>query len=264
MIEPGRSVSPAEPWGRQCSTIQSRTDSSVVDPRFSTPEPTPLVIGTSRLPANSLDLPFPFLLTTPATRMWPILPPPPSPVRATLEPSTHQTPGGCSVGVPTRHGVTIAELVDEENSSPDTRGGINPSRSAATCVNMSSAHGNPPLTISVVDVTPRSIESEILEASGVSQTKFIRSPSSYPETPEYFTVQVPEPSRGPLVSPASSHTARKGGKTPRRSKPKGSPLTTPEVPEGRVTRSRIKKKAAEDPGVETRPSKRVKIGLLKD
>ena len=166
--------------------------------------------------------------------------------------------------MPTRHGVTIAELVDEENSSPDTRGGINPSRSAATCVNMSSAHYYPPLTISVVDVTPRSMESEMLEASGMSQVKFLRSPSSsYPETPEYFTVQVPESSQGPPVSPASSRTARQGGKTPRRSKPKGSPLTTPEVPEGRVTRSRIKRKAAEDPGVGTRPSKRVKIGLPK-
>lgn len=65
----------------------------------------------------------------------------------------------------TRRGVSIAELVDEENSSSDTRGGVNRSSYTTARVNVSVVHPYPPLTISVVDVTPCPSGSEGLEVS---------------------------------------------------------------------------------------------------
>jgi len=128
--------SPRERWG----TIESRVDSPAADPRFSSSRP-----------------------TTPATRSWPIHPSlfntTTSALRSTLgvgsDGERSPSPPLAPSAAPIRRGVPIAELVDEENSAPGTRGGINSSRPAETFMNMSSAHSYPPLVISIVDVTPR-------------------------------------------------------------------------------------------------------------
>jgi len=198
--------------------------------------------GTPRLLATSLDLAFLSRPTTPATQMWPSLPP----ARASFEPT------------PIRHGVSIAELVDEEGSPPGTRGGMSSSRPAATCATMSSAQSYPPLSISIVEITPRPIP----EAPEVSEMNSPRSSPSFPfKPPGSSTTHVPGPSRSPLVSSTDNDrrgTTGKGGKTPRRLKPNRIPLVAHEVPERRVTRSSAKRKAAEDLGMGTEPPKRMK------
>lgn len=270
MSESDRSVSPTEPCRGECGAIESRADSLVVDPRFLTPRLSPLAICAPNLPANSLDLTLPSRPTTPATQRWPI---PPPPIRTDFAPFIYQTPGGrsdderspssplFSSTTPIRHGVSIAELVDEENSSPGTRGGISSSRSPATRVNTSSVHSRPPLFISIADVTPRSVGRQI---PGVSQTKPLRSsPPSPSETPKPFTPWALGPSQSPSMYPASNdhrHTASEGEDIPRHSKRGKVSLTTPEVPERRVTRSSAKRKAAEDSEMGAKPPKRVKIG----
>ena len=230
-----RSISYAELGRGGYSTIKSRMDSPVVDPRFSTSRSLSPDVGTSYIPANSLDLASPSRPTTPATQRWPL---PPSPVRTVLESAIRTTLGGRSdyerspsppfhsSMTPVRHGVSIAELVDEENSSPGTRGGMNTSHSAATRVNMSSAQYYPPLSISITDVTPRPIGRDVSEIPRVLQTE----------------------------SPRSSLPS------PRHSKRKRASPTTPEVPEGRMTRGSVKRKAAENSEMKTEFSKRVKTG----
>ena len=55
--------------------------------------------------------------------------------------------------MPTRRSISIAEIVDEENSSLGTLGGVNTPRPTVARTNVSSVHSNPPLSISVIDVT---------------------------------------------------------------------------------------------------------------
>lgn len=209
------------------------------------------MIGIAHLPEMSLDISFPSQYNAPATQRWPIPSTPLLPTRAISEHPTCSIPGGRSANErsplsprflsrsPVRHGVPIAELVDEEDSSPGTRGGVNPPyRPVATHVNMSAAQNYPLITISIVDVTPRPTR-----GSGGPEAPGIRSSRSS--------------TRSPLVSPGGGnrlHTAGGGGKTPRRSTLRGVLLTAPEVPNQRVTRSSVKRKATED----SKPSKRMK------
>ena len=264
-----RSVSPAELCRGEYSAIKSRVDSPVVDPRSSTPRSFSPAIDTSHLPANPLDQASPSRFATPATQRWP-----PPLVRTTPEPASYPTLGGrsdyerspssplLSSILPIRHGVSIAELVDEENSFSSTRGGMNASRSPARCANMSPADSYPLLSIIIIDVTPRSPRRDISETPGISQIESLQSSSpSPPETSELLIAHAPGQFQSPPVSPASSdnhHTSGEGGKTPRRSIGKGSSPTTPEVLEGRTTRSSTKRKAAENSD-RTELSKRVKL-----
>ena len=116
----------------------------------------------------------------PATQRWPYPPIFSLSSEVIFKPPTHASPGDrsaneCSPSPPlfnqpqTRRGVSIAELVDEENSSPGTRGGTNhPSRPAAMHVNVPTACIYPMLSISIVDVTPPPTRGpEGPEASGV-------------------------------------------------------------------------------------------------
>lgn len=215
--------------------------------------PTPTFTATiSPLPAVLAGISLPSWSSPPATQRWPLPPIPPFPPKAEPEPITYPYPGGRSVNeyspLPplfnrTRHGVSIAELVDEENTSPGTRGGVNrPSRSAATSVVVPTAHTYPPLSLSIVDVTPRS-------AVG-------------PECPaQSRVIPLRSPPRSPPISPASNdrrRTASEVGKIPRRSKRKAASMTEFETTGQRVTRSITNRKAAKDSELETRPSKRAK------
>jgi len=217
------SVSPTELRRGECSALTSRADNPVVDPRFPHPP-------------------------VPATQRWPLRP---SPVGGRSENEPSPSSPLISPVTPARRGVSIAELVDEKYLSTDTHGGMNPSRSAATCVDMSSAHSYPPVFISIIDVTPRSIRRGPSESPCLSRIESLRSPS---------------PSQSPPVSPASSdyhHTPSEDGQTLRRSKRKrASDPATPEVPEGRVTRGSIKRKAAlaENSETGTGSPKRVRTG----
>jgi hypothetical protein len=263
MLELDRPVHPAPPSPTHAgadmreeaafSTIQRQMDRPVVDPRFSTLGQYEPTIGTPRLSPIPLDLPTPFRHTPPPT-----LRRPPLPLSLTIHPALGDRSDGYSPSspllsylTPVRHGVPIAELVDEEGSSPGTRGGITSSRPAATCVNMSLAQSYPPLSISIVDVTPHPFGRESPEDPKTPDIESpCPSPPSPPETPRFFTTQTPGPSRSPLMSSAGG-----GEKTPRRYKRKGAPSTAPEVPVRRLTRSG---KAAESFEMDTTPSKRVK------
>jgi len=249
-------LTPAEPHREQCSTVWSRMESPVIDPRFSTPGSHRPAIGTPRgVPAISLDLPFPSRYTPPPTQRWPL-----SPfyfAKATSDPPIHPTPGGRSDNEhsppsphpshppPTRQGVSIAELVDEEGSSPGTRGGTKSSHPVATSVDMSWAQHYPPLSIRIVDITPRPTERDLQEVPEVSEVK------SLPSSPG-----------SPLMSPARNdcrRAASESGNTPRRSKRDVVPLSASEAP-GRRLRSAVKREATAVFGVGTGTSKRVKTG----
>ncbi|KAF9652526.1 hypothetical protein BDM02DRAFT_3109068 [Thelephora ganbajun] len=244
---------PAEP---RCGwNTQSRMDIPVVDSRLSTPGQSQAVIDKTRLPVISLDPQFLSRPPTPATQKWPLLPLPLPPVGAISEPSICPTLGDRSTSEysplsplfshqsPTRHGVSIAELVEEESSSSGTRGGMHPpSRPAVTRANTSAAHSYPPLSISITDATPQPTRREI---------KPLRS--SLVSLPESPTTQVRSSSVSPPVSPASNHLRRaasEGRELPRRSKRKRVLLTTPEVPRRRVTRNSVKQKTSEEFGME--------------
>lgn len=160
---------------------------------------------------------------------------------------------------PTRHGISIAELVDEEDSSPGTRGGTNASRSPGTSGNMSWA-SYPPLSIHFYDATPQ----DRPETPGVSQPESLRSSSpAPPETPELPIAHAPDPPHSPPVPPASRnnrHASGEGVKSPHRSKRKAASPATPEIPEGRMTRSSAKRKVVENSEMRTELSKRAKTG----
>lgn len=213
------SASPIEVRRGEWNALTSRADSPVVDPRL----PRPPISATQR---------------------WPL---PPFPVggRSDNEPSPSSPI--LSPVTPSRRGVSIAELVDEEDSSTGTRGGMSPSRSAATCVNMSSAHYYPPLSISIVDVTPHSARRDPSESPCLSRIESLRSPS---------------PPQSPPVSPADSDYHPSPSALRRSKQKRASDPATPEVPEGRVTRGSIKRKAASTENSEsgTGSPKRVKTG----
>jgi len=213
------SVSPIEVRRGEWSALTGRADSPVVDPRLPRPP-------------------------IPATQRWPL---PPSPVGGCSHNEPSPSSPILSPVTPARRGVSIAELVDEEDSSPGTRGGMNPSSSAPTCVNMSSAHSYPPVFISIVDVTPRFIRRDPSESPCLSRIESLRSPS---------------PSQSPPVSPASSDYHHSPSALRRSKRKRASDPATPEVPEGRVTRGSIKRKAAltENSETGTGSPKRVKTG----
>ena len=230
-------------------------------------EPSLHAVRTPYLPVNSSGIGFLPRSTTPATQSWPL---PPPPIRTIFESSVRSTLGGHSNdeaspaspllhATPTRHSVSIAELVDEESTSPDTRGGVNAPRPTVACTNVPTVHSYPPLRISVIDVFTRGKPPTTL---GVSQIKSLRSSSSPPpKTPDPFTAHASAPSPGRAVPSASSnlsHIVSEGGKTPRRSRRKRASVTTHEIPEGRVTRGSIKRKAADDSEMGDGPSKRMK------
>jgi hypothetical protein len=128
----------------------------------------------------------------------------------------------------TRHDISIAELVDEENSSSDTRGGVNHiSRTAVTRANVSTAHTYPQLSICTV------VALVVL-----------------PNRPQ-------NPSTPPVVNPLSRPTCG-ARKTPRRSKRKAVSLTASEDSGQPATRSGIKRKATKDSETEIGSSKRAK------
>lgn len=214
--------------------------------------------------ANTHDLPALAFLTdqslpswpsTPATQRWPH----PSislvSAEAVFEPPTQSPPGGRSVNeyspLPplfnppprTRHAVSIAELVDEENSPPGTRGGVNrPSRPATTHVNVRMTLPYPPLSICIVDVTPRCIrEPECPGGSGVTSPllSLSRSPPASDRYQRCTTSEV--------------------GKFAHRSKRKTVSVTASETTHQRITRSvAAKRKATKEFEMENRPSKRAK------
>lgn len=174
----------------------------------------------------------------PATQRWPHQSISPS-FKTVIESPTLPSPGGRSANdyspsppfinlSRTRHDITIAKLVDEENLVPGTRGGVNrPSRPAAM------AQTIPPLQMSFVDVTPRSAMSRVIRSSP----------------------------RSPPISPASDHRPRttgEAGEAPRRSRRKAGPLTVPEATGRRVTRSIIKREATDDLEMEARSPKRAR------
>ena len=243
--------------------IRTRLDTPAVDPRFSAVKSSPPVVHTPYLPANSLGADLFPRPTTPATQRWPTFE---SSIRSTLgghfDDETSPTSPLLSSATPTRRGISIAELVDEENSSPGTLGGVNAPRPTVTCTNVSSVHSYPPLSISIIDVTPGSTESNSHHTWGSQIKSLLSSPSPPPETPDPSIAHAPGLSQSRAVSPASdyAHVASEGGKSPHRSKRETATLATHEVPEGRVTRSNTKRKAADNSGVGGGPSKRMKPG----
>lgn len=146
----------------------------------------------------------------------PPLPPSKSPVHGPSSPLF-------SSPTPTRHSVTIAELVDEEDSSPGTRGGVGASRPLTTHVRICPVGSYPPLRIAVVDVSPPV----------------------------------------PRVTNHGQSTPSVDEKVPRRSNRKVAPVAAPEVPGKDVKNRgrRAKRNATKDHGVDPRPSKRAKIGF---
>lgn len=265
---PGFAGSHRERW----SIIQSRIEVPSVDPRLSTLGPSQSTIGTPRLPAiSSLGLHFPSRGSPPPTQRWPFHPLRLPPIGAALKPSTHPTFGDRSSNdypplsplsfhpTSTRNGVSVAELSNEETLLPGTHDGVrSPPPPAATCGNTLLAQSYPPLSVSVVDVTPH-FTLRTLEAPEVSELKPLRSPPPPPpETPRLFFTQVPASIRGPPTSPACNDRRRaaSAGKETRGFKRKGATLASPEVPDRRAT-SGVKVKVSEDDKV---PTKRAKIG----
>lgn len=200
----------------------------------------------TRLPDTPLDLSSP-LHPHPnmsATQMWP--------VPSTSSPHIHPAPGGHSTNgyspdplplhqTTTRRGVTIGELVDEEDLFPDTRGGVNPFRPPAWDMPPRAAINYPPLSIVIIDVTPR--------------------PTGGPETTQASADAPLKPSsQGPSTpTPHQGRAAHQGGKAPRSRGRKTVPQVAPEVPEKRVTRSGIKRGAPTEFGTsQTGFSKRPK------
>lgn len=261
----------AEP---RCEQWNMVVDSPLVHPRFSAPGQPRLTVDTTHPPAVQLEPQSPLRHTPPPTQRWPLssVPLPP-----TFQYFT-QTPGGRSDSgyspssplfshrTPARQSVPLAELVDEEGSSPGTRGGMRSFPSlAATRANMSLAQSYPPLLINIVDVTPLT-RRRISEAPEVPEVRSLRSsPLPPPETPDFFTTPVPGPSQSPVTSPARNDRRRAGGGgsgTPRRSKRIGGPITGPEAPHRRITRSSSTKgQATEDSGTRAVPSpKRARTG----
>jgi len=250
----------AEP---RCGHWNTVIDGPLVDSRFSTPGPPQPSIGTPRRPAFSLDPQSPSRRTPPPTQRWPLSTLPLPPIEATSEHSplsplfSRQTP--------VRHSVPLADLVDEEGSSPGTRGGM---RSfpllATTGANMSLAQSYPPLSISIIDITPHFTGKEISETPEVPEVRSLQSsPLPPPEAPDAFMTPAPASPRSPLMSPARDDRCRAGGegsKTPRRSERKGALLADPEAPDRRVTRSSsVKRVAADDFGIRAaRPPKRAR------
>jgi len=166
-----------------------------------------------------------------------------------------------------RQSVPLAELVDEEGSSPGTRGGMRSFPSpAATRVNMSLPQSPPPLFISIVDVTPSSTMKAISGAPEVPEVRSLRSsPFPPPEMPGFFTTPAPVPSQSPSAFPTRNDHSRGCGEdtnAPRRYKRKGPPLVDPEVPDRRVTRSSSAKgRTTEDFGTRAAPPpKRARTG----
>ncbi|KAF9788402.1 hypothetical protein BJ322DRAFT_630825 [Thelephora terrestris] len=216
------------------------------DPLFVPRSSRPVMIGTPHLPDISLDISFP-------SRPTPIQSTPLLPTRTTLE-SSQSIPGVRSASEhspssprlsnqsPTRHGMSIAELVDEENSSPGTRGGVNHSSYlVAARRNLPATQNYPLLTISIVDATPHSTRSP--GGPDVLGSRPLRSPP-----------------RSPWMSPANNclRTTSEGGRALRRSTRRGVPPTAPESPDQRMTRSRTKRKATGEFEVANGPSKRTK------
>ena len=240
----------------RCEQWNMVVDGPLVDPISSVP-------GSLQLPTSSrhTGATIPFHHAPPPTQRWPFFTVPLPPVMTTFEHST-QTPGGhldspppplFSHRTPARKSVPLAELVDEEGSSPGTRGGMRSFPSPATTqVNVSLAQSYPPISISIVDVTP-STRKVVSGAPEVPEIRSLRSsPLPPPETPDFFTTPAPAPSRSPLTSPARNNRRRgggKGNKPPRRSKRKGAPSADHEAPDLRVTRSSsVKGQATEDFG----------------
>ena len=199
---------------------------------------------TAHPPTTPLEPSSPFRHTPPPTQRWPLSTVPLPPIVAPFEHFT-QIPGGrldsgyppssplFSHRTPARQSVPLAELVDEEGSSPDTRGGMRlfplPATTWAKVL-----QDYPPLSIITVDVTPPFARRANPKAPEIPEDGSLRSsPLPPPETPEFSTIPVLTPPQGSLTS--------SGSRTPHRSKRKGGPPVDPEVPDRRVTRSRTVK-----------------------
>jgi len=224
-------------------------DSPPADTEPTTQGPPRLTINTTHTPAVPLEPSLPFRYTPPPTQRWPFSSIPLPPIEAT----PHRTPA--------RHSVPLAELVDEEGTSPGTRGGMRPFlRPAATpWATMSQVDESyPRLSIITVDVTPPFAGRANPEASEIPEHRPLRSSPLPPrETPEFSTIPVQTLPRSSPMSPDRNDRRRAGGegsRTPRRSKRKGAPPVDPEVPDRRVTRSRsVKGQATEYFGTRAAP-----------